>query len=64
MLNISVNIQATKTFYKVIVISVGLYESKIVNERHFADRSSAVAYAQSLPEGLVSILTEVSHNER
>lgn len=57
--NISVNIQATKTFYKVIVISVGLYESEIVNERHFADRSSAAAYAQSLPAGLVSVLVEV-----
>lgn len=57
--NISVNIQATKTFYKVIVISVGLYESEIINERHFADRASAAAYAQSLPAGLVSILMEV-----
>lgn len=57
--NISVNIQATKTFYKVIVISVGLYESEIINERHFADRSNAAAYAQSLPAGLVSILVEV-----
>lgn len=57
--NISVNIQATKTFYKVIVISVGLYESEIINERHFADRASAAAYTQSLPAGLVSILMEV-----
>ena len=39
--NIAVNIQATRKFYKVIVISVGLCESEIVNERHFADRSSA-----------------------
>ena len=57
--NIAVNIQATRKFYKVIVISVGLYESDIVNERHFADRTSASAYAQSLPAGLVSILVEV-----
>ena len=46
--NIAVNIQATRKFYKVIV-----------NERHFADRTSASAYAQSLPAGLVSILVEV-----
>lgn len=57
--NISVNIQATRTFYKVIVISVGLYESEIVNERHFANRDSAVAYTETLPVGLVSLLMEV-----
>ncbi|MEO2697010.1 hypothetical protein [Blautia wexlerae] len=57
--NISVNIQATRKFYKVIVISVGLYESDIVNERHFADRDSAVAYTETLPAGLISLLMEV-----
>ena len=57
--NIAVNIQATRKFYKVIVISVGLYESDIVNERHFADRDSAVAYPETLPAGLISLLMEV-----
>ena len=57
--NIAVNIQATRKFYKVIVISVGLYESDIVNERHFADRDSAVAYTEPLPAGLISLLMEV-----
>lgn len=57
--NIAVNIQATRKFYKVIVISVGLYESEIVNERYFADRASAAAYAETLPAGLVSLLIEV-----
>ena len=57
--NIAVNIQETRKFYKVIVISVGLYESDIVNERHFADRDSAVAYTETLPAGLISLLMEV-----
>ena len=57
--NIAVNIQATRKFYKVIVISVGLYESEIVNERHFADRTSAATYAETLPAGFVSLLLEV-----
>ena len=57
--NIAVNIQATRKFYKVIVISVGLYESEIINERHFADRDSAVAYTETLPVGLVSLQMEV-----
>lgn len=41
------------------LISVGLCESEIVNERHFADRTSAAAYAETLPAGLVSLLLEV-----
>lgn len=57
--NIAVNIKATRKFYKVIVISVGFCESEIVNERHFADRTSASAYAETLPAGLVSLLLEV-----
>lgn len=57
--NIAVNIQATRKFYKVIVISVGLCKSDIVNERHFADRDSAVAYTETLPAGLISLLMEV-----
>ena len=61
--NIAVNIQSTRKFYKVIVISVGLCESEIVNERHFADRTSAAAYAETLPAGLVSLLLEVSQYE-
>jgi len=46
--NIAVNIQATRKFYKVIVISVGLCESEIVNERHFADRTSAAAICRDI----------------
>lgn len=58
-MNIGLNIQATVTFYKVIVISVGLYESEIVNERHFADPDSAAAYKASLPVGLIAVIVEV-----
>ena len=57
--NIAVNIQSTRKFYKVIVISVGLCESEIINERHFADYTSAATYAETLPAGLVSLLIEV-----
>ena len=55
-MNIGLNIQATVTFYKVIVISVGLYESEIVNERHFANPNSAAAYKASLPTGLIAVI--------
>ena len=58
-MNIGLNIQATVTFYKVIVISVGLYESEIVNERHFANPISAAAYKASLPTGLIAVIVEV-----
>ena len=58
-MNIGLNIQATVTFYKVIVISVGLYESEIVNERHFENPNSAAAYKASLPTGLIAVIVEV-----
>ena len=58
-MNIELSIQATVTFYKVIVISVGLCESEIVNERHFADPDSAAAYKASLPTGLIAVIVEV-----
>ena len=46
-------------FFKVIVLSVGIFETVIVDERHFADRPSAKAWMQTLPNGLVSVLVEV-----
>ena len=46
-------------FYKVVVLSVGLIETVIVDERHFADRDSANAYKQTLEKGLVGVLVEV-----
>lgn len=55
-----INIQATVTFYKVIVLSVGLCESEIMNERHFADYVSAAAYKAAVTkDGLVAVIVEV-----
>lgn len=55
-----INLQATVTFYKVIVLSVGLYESEIMNERHFADYVSAAAYKAAVTKnGLVAVIVEV-----
>ena len=42
-----------------VVISVGLYESEIVNERHFENPNSAAAYKASLPTGLIAVIVEV-----
>ena len=46
-------------FFKVVVLSVGLIETVIVDERHFADRDSANAYVQTLAKGLIGVLVEV-----
>ena len=46
-------------FFKVIVLSVGIFESVIIDERHFADRTSAKAWVQTLPDGLVGVVVEV-----
>lgn len=42
------NIKVTVNFFKVIV-----------DERHFADQTSADAYMQTLKQGLVGVLVEV-----
>ena len=50
----------TVTFYKVIVLSIGLCESEIMNERHFADYVSAAAYKAAVTKnGLVAVIVEV-----
>ena len=46
-------------FYKVVVLSVGLIETMIVDERHFSDRDSASAYVQTLSKGLIGVMVEV-----
>ncbi len=35
-------------FYKVIVVEVGLFGSRIVNERHFSTLESAESYANTV----------------
>ena len=54
-MTLSVNVP----FYKVVVLSVGLFDSMIVNERHFPDRDSASAYVQTLDSGLVGVMIEM-----
>lgn len=46
-------------FYKVVVLSVGLMETVIIDERHFADRDSAGAYVQTLTKGLIGVVVEL-----
>ena len=50
-MKMSVNIH----FYKVIVLSVGIIETVIVDERHFANREAADAYIGTLAKGLIGI---------
>lgn len=47
------------SFFKVVVLSVGLMETEIVDERHFGDRDSADAYMKTLAKGLVGVLVEI-----
>lgn len=46
-------------FYKVVVLSVGLIETVIVDERHFPNRENASAYINTLDKGLVGVMIEV-----
>jgi hypothetical protein len=46
-------------FYKVIVLSVGIFETVITDEKHFADHDSAAAYVDTLSKGLVGVVVEI-----
>lgn len=54
-MNLTVNVP----FYKVVVLSVGIFETVITDERHFADRDGADAYVQTLKNGLVGVIVEL-----
>ena len=53
------NITVSVNFYKVVVLSVGIFETVIVDERHFPNRDGANAYMQTLNKGLIGVLVEV-----
>lgn len=53
------NITLSINFYKVVVLSIGILETVIADERHFSNRDSAMAYIKTLENGLVGVLVEV-----
>lgn len=56
---------AIKKFYKVLVISIDLFESKIVDEKHFPSSDLAQAFISSLDNTeYVTVMVEVQSNEQ
>ncbi|MCR5649672.1 MAG: hypothetical protein K6F86_00650 [Lachnospiraceae bacterium] len=39
---------AVKTFYKVIVLRIDVFESEIVDERHFPDAAEAMKFCDNI----------------
>lgn len=49
-----------KSFFTVIIIKLDIFESTIVDERHFANRSEAHNYAQTMNKvGYISVIAEI-----
>ena len=48
-----------RSFYTVVVVSVDLWESSIVDERHFGNKAEAENFKKSLPAGLNGLVCEV-----
>ena len=49
-----------KEFYKVIVVAVDLFESRIIDERHFADRVAASKYSDVMTQqNYVTVLVQM-----
>lgn len=47
------------TFYKVIVLSIDVFESQIVDERHFGDATAANTFAASLSGNHVGVVVKM-----
>ena len=49
-----------KEFYKVIIVAVDLFESHIIDERHFSDRVAASQYADAMKhQDYVAVLVQM-----
>ena len=46
-------------FFKVVVLSVGIMETVIVDERHFSERDAADAYIGTLAKGLIGVRVDM-----
>ena len=49
-----------RTYYKVIVIMIGTFDSYITAERHFSDRQEAEQYANAVDENKIGIVIQMS----
>lgn len=38
-------------FYKVVVLKIDVFESSIIDEKHFSSQSEATAYADTMRQG-------------
>ena len=50
----------TNTFFTVIVISVDMFESSIVDERQFGSIQEAMRFKNSLPDDLQGLVCEIA----
>lgn len=48
-----------KTFYKVVALSIDIFESSIIDERHFGTRAEAEAYASTFSGSSVAFIVEM-----
>ena len=54
-----------KQFYKVVLLSVGTFETVVTGERHFSTASEARAYARSAnPTGRTAIIYRMVNNDK
>lgn len=48
-----------KLFVTCIVIQIGLFESTIVDERHFSNREEAARFRDTLPDAYLVVIADV-----
>ena len=55
-----ITMEITNSFFTVIVISVDMFESSIVDERHFGSIQEAMRFKNSLPSDLQGLVCEIA----
>lgn len=46
-------------YYTVIVVKVDVFESQIINEKHFGSYAEAEQFAKNVPEGVTCMIAEL-----
>ena len=49
-----------RTYYKVIIIMVGTFDSRITDERHFSTRLEAERYADTVGDNKIGVVVKMN----
>ena len=52
-----------KSFFTVVVVEFDVFESRIIDERHFGNRAEAEAFSKNVPSGCNGFIREMTFQD-